>query len=272
MTLFDLLFAVLFLSGGVIVIRAAIAAIRGRRPTDIRLVRGVAIGGGLYLAIVAVVSLLSPRRYRAVGEAQCSDDWCISVATALRSHGQPVDTFRLGFRLASRAARISQREQYVVAYLKDGDGHRYDPEPSEGAGPFDILLGPLAVVMTDRLFLVPPEATNVGVVIAREGAGRFPGCGIIGDEGSGCRRMPRCGPGPLGPRLTPRSPKTSSGWPWWPTATFGSSADPTIWPSKPAAPVPAVVLVHGGRATSGRNGPSVPSCTGWPIAATRFSI
>ncbi len=184
MTVFDLLFIVLFLTGGVITIAAAIAAARGRRPRATRLLRGVGAGGGLYLALVALVSIVSPRRELAVGEEQCSDDWCISVAKAHRSHGPAADAYEVVFRLASRAARVSQREHNVVVYLRDGEGRRYDPQPSEGAVPFDVLLGPLEVATTTRAFLVPSNARDVGVVVAREGAGRFPGCCIIGDEGS----------------------------------------------------------------------------------------
>jgi hypothetical protein len=80
--------------------------------------------------------------------------------------------------------RVAQREHFVVVCLRDSHGARYNPAVDAGSVPFDTLLEPMQTITATRRFLVPQRAAIAGVVVAREGGGRFPGCCIIGDEGS----------------------------------------------------------------------------------------
>ena len=82
MTLFDLLFIVLFLTGVVALVSALVTALRGHGAAALRRLRTLALAALVYMAIVAAVSLVLPRREVAVGEEQCSDDWCIAVDDA----------------------------------------------------------------------------------------------------------------------------------------------------------------------------------------------
>jgi hypothetical protein len=179
-TLFDLLFLLCFLAAVVLLLLAAIAVLRGHLPRAKRLLGRLVIGAAVYLAALLVASLIAHGREIAPGQEDCSDDWCIAVVGAARSS----DDLSVEFRLASHAGRVSQRERYVVAYAVDGSHTRYDAGPSAGQPPFDTRLGPLASVTTIRHFPLPAAARAAGVVIAREGMGRFPGCCIIGGEGS----------------------------------------------------------------------------------------
>lgn len=133
---------------------------------------------------MALVSLLSPRRFVDVGDDQCSDDWCIAVTSAGRSPGDTGGAYDVTFRLSSRARRVAQRERFVVAYLRDARGRRYDPDSRAADVPFDVRLEPQQAVTATRRFRVPADAHDLGVIIAREGDIPLPRCCIIGDEGS----------------------------------------------------------------------------------------
>jgi hypothetical protein len=183
-TVFDLAFGLLFLTGLGTLLTAGYQALRGRRSQALGLLKRCGLVAGIYLATVAAVSLATPRRFVPLGEKQCSDDWCISVTGSRREVTPQGPSLVVDFQLSSRARRAPQRERFVAVYLKDSAGARYAPVPRTGEVPFDTLLAPGASVLAPRAFAVPTGVAIDGVVIAREGAGRFPGCCIIGDEGS----------------------------------------------------------------------------------------
>ena len=177
MTPFDLLFILLFLTAVGVLVSALVSALRGQRGRAARRLRGLAAAVLIYMGIVAGVSLLTPRRVLATGDEQCSDDWCIAVQGATRSGDSAIP---VTFRIASRARRVTQRERFVVAYLRDAGGRRYDPDPAPQQPAFDVALNPGAVVSTVRVFHVPPRVAGLGVIITREGDVPFPRCCIIG--------------------------------------------------------------------------------------------
>jgi hypothetical protein len=177
MTLFDLLFILLFLTGIVVLVSALVTALRGHGAAALRRLRTLALAALVYMAIVAAVSLALPRAEVAAGENQCSDDWCIAVDDARQlTDSSTVVTLRL----SSRARRVTQRERFVVVYLRDSGGRRYDPDPAPDQPPFDVALAPGAMVLTKRVFRVPRNTRGLGVIVTREGDIPFPRCCIIG--------------------------------------------------------------------------------------------
>jgi hypothetical protein len=184
MRLFDLVFLVLFVTAGGGVVAAAVATLRGRRAASRRLLRRLGLSTAVYLGIVMVVSLASPQRFVHLGDDQCSDDWCIAVTNVRRTPTAPGVSYELTFRLSSRARRVAQRERGVRVYLRDAHGQRYDPDPAAGDVPFDVRLEPRQQVTTTRVFTVPADVQPVGLIVALGGGFPFPGCCIIGDEGS----------------------------------------------------------------------------------------
>jgi hypothetical protein len=140
MTLFDLLFIVLFLTAVAGWAAALVAFLRGRRDRALRHLRTLGQGAAAYMAAVTLLSLLAPRRVMARGEDLCSDDWCIAVTDITRTGAGALDTYQVTFRLSSRARRVTQRERFVVAYMRDRTGHRYDAGPRVGQAPFDVPL------------------------------------------------------------------------------------------------------------------------------------
>ncbi len=180
MTWFDLLFLALTLAALLTAGSAAITALRGRHRVALRRLAGLGAAIAAYLIVVNGLSIVWPRRHLSLGEDLCSDDWCIEIAGAERgasTGGQRID---VTYRVRSRALRVPQRERFVVSYLLDAAGKRYDPLPAPSAIPFDVILQPGEQAMTTRTFTVPPDAPALGVVIAREGDGPFPRCCIIG--------------------------------------------------------------------------------------------
>ena len=181
MSLFDLLFIVLFLAAVVTLLIAASFAIRGRGARAIALLRRLCICAGVYFGIIAVTSIFLPRTVLHVGDPRCFDDWCIAVDNASRQLAGDHAAYTVTLRLFSTARRVSQREKDVAVYLVDDRGRRYDPAPSQSDVPFSVQLGPQESVKSTRVFDVPADAHSPGVVIAHEGG--FPiGWFIIGYE------------------------------------------------------------------------------------------
>ena len=177
MTPFDLLFIALVLTTVGVALSCLVSILRGRGDRARRRFARWGLGALVYMGVVVAVGLITPRRVVSMGDEQCSDDWCIAVQDAARTTDS---TIAVTFWVSSRALRVTQRERYVVAYLRDGNGRRYDPEPAAGEPPFDVALGPGVSVSTRRTFRVPPGAARLGVIITREGDIPFPRCCIIG--------------------------------------------------------------------------------------------
>jgi hypothetical protein len=169
MSIFDLLFVVLFLASVATLVVAGNSAFRGRGVRALRILRRFAVCAGVYLGVVAISSAFWPRRVLRVGDPVCFDDWCICVEKV--NTIPPPDGMRyvVALRLSSSARRISQREKGVVTYLSDDRGRRYDPVPEESNVPFDVLLGPQASVAVTRVFDLPAYAHPAGLVITHEG-------------------------------------------------------------------------------------------------------
>ena len=179
MSLFDLLFLALFLAAAISLLAAIWLALRRRFGQAGRVLLRLLLCAGVYMAVVVVVSLVSPRRVLKQDATQCFDDWCIGVAGFTRLPETGGANFRVGLRLSSRARRVSQRENNVVVYLTDQQGRRYDPQAIDSAAPIDVLLHPQESVVTSRDFLVPAGTRDLGLVVAHEGG--FPiGWFIIG--------------------------------------------------------------------------------------------
>lgn len=178
MTIFEPLFLLLVSAAVVMIIRAAIATLRGRRGDAVRALRQLGIGAMIYMLIVLTVSVATPRRTYRVGDTRCFDDWCIAVTKAARALPTAVT---IDLQLSSRAKRVAQRELGTVVYLTDAAGHRYDPVGDSTAAPLDTRLQPGQAIQTHRAFVVGSNARGLGLVYRHEGG--FPiGFFIIGEN------------------------------------------------------------------------------------------
>jgi hypothetical protein len=177
MTLFDLLFLGLAFASVVTLLAAAGLAVGGSRRRSGAIVRNWGICFACYMGVVAATSIFLPRRVARLGEALCSDDWCLTVERLDYHAGW----YLVGFRIESRAVRVTQREYGVSVYLTDAEGRRYDPRPSPSDVAFDIPIRPGEAVEVARTFELPPGQRPTGLVI-RHGSGFPIGWFIIGYE------------------------------------------------------------------------------------------
>ena len=181
MSIFDLLFIAVFLASLITLLAAAIFAIQGRGRLSLRILRVCGICAGIYLGAVVFASAILPREILKIGEPRCFDDWCIGVQTMQRLRSQAGLSYKVTFQLSSRARRVSQRENGLAVYVTDARGRRFDPVADPSAVPFDVLLQPQEAVIATRVFELPANITQPGLVLAHEGG--FPiGWFIIGYE------------------------------------------------------------------------------------------
>lgn len=184
MSIFDLLFILLFLASVVTLLTALVVAIRGRYRKALRIMLIYAACFAIYMTIVFVVALTAPQRIVELGEDRCFDDWCIAVAHA-DHHATPEGiACTLTIRISSRAKRVDQREKGIQVYLLNSQGRRFAPQPEPSAIPIDTLLHPGDAFETKRSYLLPNDARDIGAVVAHEGSFCFPVCFIIGDDGN----------------------------------------------------------------------------------------
>jgi hypothetical protein len=79
MTIFDLLFLGLSLVTVITLLAAAGLAFGGQGQRAGAMVKGWGIGFAAYMGVVVAASLILPRKVAQMGEALCSDDWCLTV-------------------------------------------------------------------------------------------------------------------------------------------------------------------------------------------------
>lgn len=168
MTIFDLLFILLFLTSVVTLAFAALLALRGRRPRALRILRRLAIGAVIYLGVVMLVSLVSARRVLHIGEPLCFDDWCITVENVEQTASPSEVVYIVKLRLANQARRAIQRENGLVVYLSDAQGRRYNSIVDTTVVPFNVQLQPLESVITSRRFKVPAGTSVSGLLITHD--------------------------------------------------------------------------------------------------------
>jgi hypothetical protein len=178
-SLLDLLFIALFLTAVFSLLAAGWFVLRRQFDRARRILLRLLLGAVAYMAIVIAVSLVLPRRVISVGEPLCFDDWCVAVRRVQHAPEAGRIAYHVDLRISSRARRVLQRERNLAVYLTDDRGDRYDAVPVHSDIPYSVLLRPQESVDVSRAFVVPAEASGVGVVIAHEGG--FPiGWFIIG--------------------------------------------------------------------------------------------
>ncbi len=185
-TLFDLLFLILFFAMVIGLLVCVVRLLRGRWREAVRLLGRIGMGVAVYFGIVILVSAVSARREFKVGERQCFDDWCVAVTGVEKKPAGESMSYVVRLALSSKARRISQRERNLVVYLTDADGRRLEPVP--GGAPMDVMLGPEQTVEVTRDFTVPGGARNLGVVVTHEGG--FPIGWLIIDYNTWFRKAP----------------------------------------------------------------------------------
>jgi hypothetical protein len=181
MTIFDLLFVLVFLASVVTLLGAMFAGLRGQKARAIAILRRLGLCAAIYLGVVVIVSLVSPRRVLKVGDDLCWDDWCMTVTNVRKTPSNGTVNYLVTFRVSSRARRRPQRG-FARVYMMDDRGGTYDPVPDPGDTPFEHLLHPREAISATRVFALPADAQDPVIVMSHGGS--FPGNFIIGDSES----------------------------------------------------------------------------------------
>ncbi len=148
------------------------------RPLAARILTSVAV----YLAILIIVSVLTPARIYQPGEPQCFDDWCLAIERTELDH----NLLRIHLEVISYARRVTQRELGVKLYLMDNSGRTYEPQLEFGQ-PIDTAVAAGDRFTTGRVFPPAPGAENLALIIQHGG----PGILIIADRASLFHRRSR---------------------------------------------------------------------------------
>jgi hypothetical protein len=182
-TIFDLLFILIFFATVGALATAMFQAIRGHGRKSLRVLGFSAVSLVLYFAICCATTLLTPRRVLNLHEPQCFDDWCVSLENVIEMREGPANRYQINIRIFSQAQRISQRENGIAFYLEDDLGRRYPAIPNPSDTPSNALLQPGESVALGRGFQFPSTAHLAGFVVTHEGG--FPiGWFIIGENQS----------------------------------------------------------------------------------------
>ena len=187
-TLFDLLFILLFLITVLSVLTAALLALLHQYGRAGKILTRILIGAAIYFAIVIAVSLIPSHRIMKIGERQCFDDMCVSVIGYQSAQETAGRQYRVEVGLFNRGRGVSQRENNLVLYLVDDQGHRYDLVADSSGGPLNVRLRPQESAVLRRSFLVPQNANGIAAVITHEGG--FPIRWFIIDYDTWFRKPP----------------------------------------------------------------------------------
>jgi hypothetical protein len=184
MTIFDLLFLLAALGSVVSFAVAAIFTLRGHRAQALKILRFYLSCALFYLLVGVAVAFFRPQRVIPMGDPWCFDDWCLTVEKVSRTSGEFGTSYRVELRIFSRAGRVAQRANGAWIYLIDDRGRRYSPDLDSSVAPLDLLLQPHQSVNTSRLFHVPDDVQQLGLITGHGG----PYCGpmaflIIGEGG-----------------------------------------------------------------------------------------
>jgi len=175
MTVFDLIFILAFLISVVTMAVTAAFAVRGQLSRALKILRLYCICAAGYFAIAVAVAFLKPQRVISIGDPWCFDDWCLTVEKVDRRADPSKLSYNVELRIFSRARRVTQRANGAWIYLIDSRGRRYSPAPAPSAVPLDALLRPLESATTFRVFHVPPDAHDLGLITGH--GGRY--CGLM---------------------------------------------------------------------------------------------
>jgi hypothetical protein len=188
MTIYDLgaiVLLLLFLGAIAMLAIAAALAFMGRKSASRSILRAIAGAALAYVLVWAGLTVFARQTPLGVGDPQCVDNWCIAVenvkATAL-NQSKEYDVTLVLFSRANRTVTSfgahAHADSDTDVYLVDGDGRRYEARPHASEIPLNVPLAPGEAVRTRRVFDVPSNARNIGLLAGR---GSFGMCPMIGE-------------------------------------------------------------------------------------------
>lgn len=170
MSNFDLLFLASVPLSIIALAVAAVSALRGRRPRAANILKVLGIYAALYAAVDIAVDFIQPRQTMRVGDPWCFDHMCTAVENVQTVLGNPTTAYKIGLRIFNSSHRVVQWAPNAWIYLIDNKGHLYPPDPDSSAVPLDVRLQPDQAVSTSRVFRVPTEVKDLGLITGHGGS------------------------------------------------------------------------------------------------------
>jgi hypothetical protein len=139
----------------------------------------------VYLVVLIGVSLVQKQKVVALGQPQCFDDMCFTVAGAEEVKGFLVRDGRRLIRVTIRVTnrgRSRESDDLMRAYLVDAQGRRWEESAGvNGVGLTAKVAGGDSVV-SQPVFKVSGDATGLRLVLTH--GWKQPGVLVIGDSDS----------------------------------------------------------------------------------------
>lgn len=198
MSLFDLLFIVLFLGTLILLLVIGVSALCGRRRLALRLLCLLSISLAAYFIVVIVVAVLAPQKVLTRSQCRCFDEMCFTVKdvniTPVIGRGQQAAKAQGMFYLVTIEVSCyghgrAQSEAGVSASLVDATEHTYEVSPMGQRAyeaentlnpPLTARVAPGESVSSVQVFDVHVEASEIALHIGHSGPGLF----ILGDDES----------------------------------------------------------------------------------------
>jgi hypothetical protein len=172
---FDLLFLASVPLSIATLVAAAISALRGRRRRAVNILKVWSIYVGLYMAVALAFDFIQPRHTIRVSDPWCFDHWCLTVETVESVPVQSEIAHNIKLRIFNSSRRVVQWAPNAWIYLIDEKGRLYPPDHDPATVPLDVRLQPQQAVTTTRIFHVPAEVKDLGLVTGHGG----PYCGLM---------------------------------------------------------------------------------------------
>lgn len=192
MTLFELLFILLFLASILAVLGGLVLLATKRRRLARKALGSVAAVCAVYLAVVAVSDFFTHQRVTRAGDDRCFDEMCFAVVDAMRlqpapAHSDDPLTYIVRVRVTSRSRGRPQAEGGLQARLYQGG--RFFRTSGSAQAAYDAACGQTAKltqrlapgesVVSTLLFAVPREIAAPALTLDH---GFTPGFFVIGES------------------------------------------------------------------------------------------
>ena len=179
----DLVFLLVVFATVIALLRIAYLGFAGRGAAAGRAALRTGVILAVYLTVVVVVGLASPRKWVALGEEQRYDDWAITVRKAARTDSG----YAMTIAVANHGLGRPQAERGAEVVLITESGARIHAAEAPGERSIQTTLQPGESFETIRTYKVPSSEAVVG---ARVIHGAWPGWFIVGDEQSLLHKRP----------------------------------------------------------------------------------
>jgi hypothetical protein len=185
MTVYDVAAIVIMLGTIGVLFVTGILALSGRKRAA-RVVLG-GLGGCLvaYTGTWVALAVVSKQPPLGVGDPQCVDNWCMAVEDVKSTPTERTIVYDVTLCIFSRANRTptsfgahSAADRTTDVYLVDDHGRRYHPLPHSSEIPLNVTLEAGQSVRTRRIFELPSDARNVGLL---PDGGSFGACPMIAE-------------------------------------------------------------------------------------------